>query len=84
MPYREKIPTTNFFILGTEVVRVLATSKDIGANAEVYYSIIGGNEHKKFAIHNKTGVITIADMLDYERGKDYFLTIQAIGKFYQY
>lgn len=27
--------------VGTEVVRVLATSKDIGANAEVYYSIIG-------------------------------------------
>ncbi|XP_050293822.1 fat-like cadherin-related tumor suppressor homolog isoform X3 [Anthonomus grandis grandis] len=64
--------------VGTEVVRVQATSKDIGANAEVYYSIIGGNEHKKFTINNKTGVITIADMLDYERAKDYFLTIQAI------
>ncbi|KAJ8918141.1 hypothetical protein NQ315_011598 [Exocentrus adspersus] len=64
--------------IGTEVVRVLATSKDIGANAEVYYSIIGGNEHKKFNINNKTGVISIADMLDYERAKDYFLTIQAI------
>ncbi|VEN38816.1 unnamed protein product, partial [Callosobruchus maculatus] len=64
--------------IGTEVVRVLATSKDIGANAEVYYSIIGGNEHKKFAINNKTGVITIADILDYERAKDYFLTIQAV------
>ncbi|XP_066149601.1 fat-like cadherin-related tumor suppressor homolog isoform X2 [Euwallacea fornicatus] len=64
--------------VGTDVVRVQATSKDIGANAEVYYSIIGGNEHKKFSIHNKTGVITIADMLDFERAKDYFLTIQAI------
>lgn len=64
--------------IGTEVVRVLATSKDIGANAEVYYSIIGGNEHKKFTIDNKTGVISIADMLDFERAKDYFLTIQAV------
>ncbi|XP_019772654.2 fat-like cadherin-related tumor suppressor homolog isoform X8 [Dendroctonus ponderosae] len=64
--------------IGTEVVRVQATSEDIGANAEVYYSIIGGNEHKKFAINNKSGVITIADMLDFERAKDYFLTIQAI------
>ncbi|KAJ8945175.1 hypothetical protein NQ314_009307, partial [Rhamnusium bicolor] len=64
--------------IGTEVVRVLATSKDIGANAEVYYSITGGNEHKKFTINNKTGVITIADMLDFERAKDYFLTIQAV------
>lgn len=64
--------------VGTEVVRVLATSKDTGVNAEVYYSIIGGNEHKKFAINNETGVISIADMLDYERAKDYFLTIQAV------
>lgn len=64
--------------VGTEIVRVLATSKDTGVNADVYYSIIGGNEHKKFAIDNKTGVITIAEMLDYERAKDYFLTIQAV------
>lgn len=66
------------YSIGTEIVRVLATSKDTGVNAEVYYSIIGGNEHRKFAIHNKTGVITLAEMLDYERAKDYFLTIQAI------
>ncbi|KAL1490534.1 hypothetical protein ABEB36_013210 [Hypothenemus hampei] len=64
--------------VGTEIVRVQATSKDIGANADVYYSIIGGNEHKKFSINNKTGVIIIADMLDFEKAKDYFLTIQAI------
>ncbi|XP_044259257.1 fat-like cadherin-related tumor suppressor homolog isoform X5 [Tribolium madens] len=64
--------------VGTEVVKVLATSKDTGVNADVTYSIIGGNEHKKFAINNKTGVISIADMLDYERAKDYFLTIQAV------
>lgn len=64
--------------VGTEVVRVLATSKDTGVNADIYYSIIGGNEHKKFKIDNKSGVIAIADMLDYERAKDYFLTIQAV------
>lgn len=61
----------------SEVVRVLATSKDIGVNAEITYSIVGGNEHKKFKIDPKTGVIAIAEMLDYERAKDYFLTIQA-------
>lgn len=64
--------------VGTEVVKVLATSKDTGVNADVYYSIIGGNEHKKFTINNMTGVISIADMLDYERARDYFLTIQAV------
>ncbi|KAJ8667841.1 hypothetical protein QAD02_009504, partial [Eretmocerus hayati] len=64
--------------VGTEVARVLATSKDTGVNAEVYYSIVAGNEHKKFSIDPKTGVISIAEQLDYERAKDYLLTIQAI------
>lgn len=41
--------------VGTEVVRVLATSKDTGVNAEVTYSIVGGNEHKKFQVHPKSG-----------------------------
>lgn len=63
--------------VGSEVVRVLATSKDTGVNADIYYSIIGGNEHKKFKIDGKSGVISIQEMLDYERAKDYFLTIQA-------
>lgn len=74
--YFATVPEIN--AVGTDVVRVLATSKDTGVNAEVYYSIIGGNEHKKFTISNATGIITIADMLDYERAKEYFLTIQAI------
>ncbi|GLH14886.1 Fat-like cadherin-related tumor suppressor homolog [Gryllus bimaculatus] len=74
--YYASVPEIN--AVGTEIVRVLATSKDAGVNAEVSYSIIGGNEHKKFAIHPKSGVITIADHLDYERAKDYFLTIQAV------
>lgn len=45
--------------VGTEVVRVLATSKDSGVNAEITYSIVGGNEHKKFEISPKTGNVNI-------------------------
>lgn len=41
--------------VGTEVVKVLATSKDTGVNAEIFYSIVGGNEHKKFDVDPKTG-----------------------------
>ncbi|XP_031337329.1 fat-like cadherin-related tumor suppressor homolog isoform X2 [Photinus pyralis] len=74
--YFAVVPEIN--AIGTEVVRVLATSKDTGVNAEIYYSIIGGNEHKKFSMDKKTGVLTISEMLDYERAKDYFLTIQAV------
>ncbi|XP_034945358.1 fat-like cadherin-related tumor suppressor homolog isoform X2 [Chelonus insularis] len=64
--------------VGTEIVRVLAESKDTGINAIVYYSIVGGNEHKKFQIDNNTGIISIAEQLDYERARDYVLTIQAV------
>lgn len=74
--YFASVPEINQ--VGTEVARVLAESKDTGINAIVYYSIVGGNEHKKFHIDNSTGVISIAEQLDYERAHDYFLTIQAI------
>lgn len=60
------------------MIRVLATSKDTGLNAVVKYAFIGGNEQRKFQINNETGVIFVSDTLDYERVKDYFLTIQAI------
>nr|XP_053631087.1 fat-like cadherin-related tumor suppressor homolog isoform X2 [Cherax quadricarinatus] len=62
---------------GSDIVRVLATSRDSGKNAEITYSIIGGNEHRKFAIHPKTGVVSILDPLDYERAHSYQLTVQA-------
>ncbi|KAK0095182.1 hypothetical protein PV326_009029, partial [Microctonus aethiopoides] len=64
--------------VGSEVAQVLAESKDTGINAIVYYTIVGGNEHKKFNINNNTGAISIAEQLDFERARDYFLTIQAI------
>lgn len=64
--------------LGFEVVRVLATSKDLGVNAEISYSIVGGNEHNKFVIDATSGAVAIGEPLDFERAKDYLLTIQAI------
>ncbi|CAG9825597.1 unnamed protein product [Phaedon cochleariae] len=74
--YRAVVPEID--AVGTEVVRVEASSRDIGPNAEIHYAIVGGNEHKKFAINSKTGMITIAESLDFERGKEYALTVQAI------
>ncbi|XP_037908128.1 fat-like cadherin-related tumor suppressor homolog isoform X10 [Hermetia illucens] len=64
--------------LNTEVITIVATSLDTGVNAEVYFSIIGGNEQKKFAIDRNTGIVTLSGELDYEKTKDYFLTIQAV------
>lgn len=64
--------------VATSIIRLLATSKDTGINAEISYSIIGGNEHRKFSVDNKTGLLTLQDVVDFERSRDYFLTIQAM------
>uniref|UniRef100_A0AAV2J7I2 Uncharacterized protein n=1 Tax=Knipowitschia caucasica TaxID=637954 RepID=A0AAV2J7I2_KNICA len=63
--------------VGTEVLRVYAASKDIGTNAEITYSIRSGNEHGKFHVHPLTGAILVAQSLDYETCRDYFLTVEA-------
>ncbi|XP_065574069.1 fat-like cadherin-related tumor suppressor homolog isoform X5 [Artemia franciscana] len=66
--------------LGTEVIKVFATSLDTGVNAEIIYSILGGNEHRKFTIDPNTGSVTLVEGLDFERANDYYLTIQAIDR----
>lgn len=63
--------------IGTSIIKLLATSNDIGINAEISYAIIGGNDHKKFTIDKESGVVSLADQVDFERSKDYFLTVQA-------
>ncbi|KAM7374399.1 hypothetical protein PAMP_007056 [Pampus punctatissimus] len=63
--------------VGTEVLRVLATSADIGPNAEITYHIRSGNELRKFTIDRNLGSISVADDLDFEVCKDYYLTIEA-------
>ena len=59
------------------MVRVLATSRDSGKSAEITYSIIGGNEHRRFTIHPRTGLVAVLDGLDFERAQNYLLTVQA-------
>ncbi|XP_051541220.1 protocadherin Fat 3-like [Myxocyprinus asiaticus] len=63
--------------IGTEVLRVFATSDDNGVNAEIYYRFLSGNEMGKFSIDDSTGIISVADDLDYELCKDFFLNVEA-------
>ncbi|XP_053559873.1 protocadherin Fat 1 isoform X2 [Bombina bombina] len=62
--------------VGTEVLQVYATSRDIEANAEITYKIISGNEHGKFSINPLTGVLFIIESLDYEMSPEYYLTVE--------
>ncbi|XP_053502499.1 protocadherin Fat 3a [Ictalurus furcatus] len=62
---------------GTAVLRVHAHSKDIGTNADIYYSIRSGNTQGHFSIETHTGAISVSHPLDFETCKDYFLTVEA-------
>ncbi|XP_069487651.1 protocadherin Fat 1 isoform X1 [Ambystoma mexicanum] len=63
--------------VGTEILQVYATSRDIEANAEITYLIVSGNEHGKFSINSVTGALFILECLDYENSHEYYLTIEA-------
>ncbi|XP_073463897.1 protocadherin Fat 1 isoform X4 [Aquarana catesbeiana] len=64
--------------VGTEVLQVYATSRDIEANAEVSYQIISGNEQGRFSINPVTGVLFIIESLDHESAAEFYLTVEAI------
>lgn len=49
--------------VGTEVLRVLATSADIGPNAEITYNIRSGNELRKFTIDRNLGEQTLNELV---------------------
>jgi protocadherin Fat 1/2/3 len=42
-------------VIGSRVCTVYATSKDTGINAEITYTIVGGNEQARFLIDGETG-----------------------------
>ena len=68
---------TEGVLKGTDVVRLLASSRDTGVNAEIRYSISGGNQHNKFTIDPFSGLVSVAGEIDHERAREYFLTIMA-------
>ena len=49
--------------VGTQVLRVLAASRDIEANGEIGYAIVSGNEHGMFSVDPKTGMFSDAHWL---------------------
>lgn len=51
---------------GTYVAGITATDEDSGVNAQIYYTIVSGNEHQWFSINTDSGLITTQAMLDRE------------------
>ena len=72
--------------LGSVLIKVEASDKDSGMNAEIEYTIDIGetsrhnDDAQLFAIDAETGEISLAKLLDYERHKSHTLTIHATDK----
>ncbi|EDO46189.1 predicted protein, partial [Nematostella vectensis] len=62
---------------GSNILRVLASDPDAGANGRVTYSIISGNHGNAFRIDSTTGRITVVGVVDREALASYNLTISA-------
>ncbi len=59
------------------VGRVVATDQDEGDNADVRYSIIGGNTERVFEVDKASGDITLLKQLDRETRASYSLIVRA-------
>ena len=66
-------------LMGTIVGAVSAIDADVGTNAEIQYSIDGGNINSVFQINHNTGVISVANgnLLDRESVPQYTLSVTA-------
>ena len=64
--------------LHTPIVTILATDADLGSNAEITYSIIGGNTQQMVELNLNSGVISVSGDIDRERLASFSLTVQAI------
>uniref|UniRef100_A0A3B1JC30 Protocadherin 2 gamma 28 n=1 Tax=Astyanax mexicanus TaxID=7994 RepID=A0A3B1JC30_ASTMX len=67
---------------GAALVTVNATDKDNGSNGEVTYSFSqsSGKALELFTIDSVTGVIRVNGILDFEKSKQYELTVEAMDK----
>ncbi|XP_041461446.1 protocadherin Fat 4-like [Lytechinus variegatus] len=61
----------------TLIIRVSATDDDVGDNANILYSIIGGNEERHFHIDHVHGQIILIAPLDREVTDNYVLRVKA-------
>uniref|UniRef100_UPI00398E8ED6 protocadherin Fat 1a isoform X3 n=1 Tax=Pristiophorus japonicus TaxID=55135 RepID=UPI00398E8ED6 len=61
--------------IGSEIIQLEATDRDLGANGEVRYSIL--TDTHMFAIDTVTGIVKVTGLLDREKDPIYLLKIEA-------
>ncbi|XP_010211059.1 PREDICTED: protocadherin-23, partial [Tinamus guttatus] len=63
--------------IGSRITEVAASDCDVGANAEITYTISSGNDKGHFHLDEKTGSVDLMKTLDYEDTVKFTLIIQA-------
>lgn len=63
--------------IGTTVTTVQASDRDQGLNGEVMYYITGVNDQNLFSIDHKSGVVTVAKLLDFDTVPVHLINITA-------
>ncbi|GAB6027296.1 hypothetical protein CHUAL_001579 [Chamberlinius hualienensis] len=61
---------------GSSVLQVSATDQDEGLNSRLRYSIVAGDKNHDFTISEDSGIVRVANDLDYETKSSYTLTVQ--------
>ena len=63
---RYNVTISEAVLVGHSAVQVVATDGDTGTNAEIEYSILGGNAGNVFSINPQSGEITVTRSLDFD------------------
>ncbi|XP_042182005.1 protocadherin Fat 2 [Oncorhynchus tshawytscha] len=72
--YSAQIPEST--LVGTEVISVSALTRDGTETEPIVYSIVSGNEGARFYLHPATGVLAVNGSLDFERCREYYLSLE--------
>lgn len=62
--------------IGSMVVQLYATDRDLGDNAKITYSIVSGNIGSVFSVDGQMGVIAVAKELDMNSVSEYMLQVR--------
>ncbi|XP_046891285.1 protocadherin Fat 3a isoform X1 [Hypomesus transpacificus] len=74
--YRAAVPENT--PIGTDVIQVEATDKDLGPNGEISYSLLTSTS--QFGINSSTGIVYVAGQLDRELVASFHLKVEARDK----
>lgn len=73
-----EIVLSEYRVIGDEIIQFVATDTDLGINAQIVYSVTGGDG--TFVIDSNTGKLYLDKSLDYDTKREYRLTISASNK----